>query len=1007
MPNNYFSFFTFFILSLTKLYAGAEFECLRDQFRLVSAKINHGFESVKKTQKSVYMEEKLMDNIQPVDVRESSSNRTASRSESYEIKTKVDHLEFLRFIYNGDLNLSLDDEEDILVNSICTAYLVEKEVRHIIASILCRRFVQEDLPALHFMKSFKHSGSKVFGDIFFESMSAPLIEKMAKLPEIEEVRIPNVESILSEQQIAVVLRDKYSQFYDEVYSTFLANLKSKFEETVNQKILMNFEGVLKIESTLKRRLAKQQEAFKEADLQEKSKGLLLMLYSTTLKTEQFVRKEHALHKALRGLSTDINSNKMNTLFFHRLADQILVSLDQNHVDLSLYFELFLLPICYKSFTLVRRPRPVQTCKETFQEIYRIFFEQKNEELGLAFYLFSLSPRFIHKFKYTFEKNFLLLSSSNEKVELSKMINETKKELMELVLETFKVLQGVDLQALSFVEHSPDSGDRVRPNNRITWAVIPEIAILGRGYPQLMFSFLGKTDYLLQLEQQLLRSRWFLISEAGRGWVETLKQDFMVDNNIDPENLWESEFNARLQQYSIELVGSEFQRVLELADKGVPNIRFLLPLHDRKVVFRLMARRIRNCLSDYNILAFNPRAVSLAHGQLTQMIDQMITLQEFFYSDDMRSFFSESEMAEVLDLMFEHKGDIASDKQQIFQVGLRDYLLGKRVENESIFKLGLVITFEMYNQVQYRRPDLRLEDFVKEYFKWILARFEELSAVRSFQNGRLSKLFLFLKRHLKNKLLSVKKVDQASLTSASELQMEKSLLQLFHNSFISFAKVSDHQIKQILLSVTKFNSQFTESISQCESRQPTKAAILGLCQRENPGLDCVVENNFLIRTKCPIGTHLMAHTSRCIEACPHGFVEDSLNPSVCHKPPVRFRKVLDMERGVILKQPSQHESEVLSKANSINSKTSKIVKREVNQLYKKLSKDFDGDNQGQLTRQQKSNVFERKYRVSDCPPYYEEFELFCIPKCPNGWVDQGISCLKPMNHSIQKYLILEE
>lgn len=1006
MSNISFSFLPIFILSFSHFATSAEFDCLRNQFRLISAKINRGFESIKQTSEPIPTSGDLMDNIQPNTNRANLSlDQVATNGASFEIKTKIDHLEFLRFIYNDDLSLSLDDEEDILVNSICIAYLVEKEVKHIVANILCRRFIQEELPMIQFMKNYKHSGSKVFGDIFIESMSQEIIDKMAALPQIEEIRIPNVKSILNEEQVAVVLRDKYARFYEEVYVAFLANLKKNFENTVNHKILENFEAVLNIESTLVQRLSKTKQTFKEADLKEKSKYLLLMFYSTNLKTEQFSKNSKILKKTLRNLAGDINSNKMNTLFFHRLTDQILISFDNNHVDLSLYFELFLLPICYKSFTLNKSEKPVRKCKETFQEIYRIFFEQQNQQLSLAFYLFSLSPRFIHKFKYTFEKNFLLLSSSNDKISLTKMITETKKELMELVLNQYNIMRSIDLESLSFVEHSPETGDTVRPNNKITWALVPEIAILGREYPQLMFSFLGKTDYLLQLEQQLLQSRWFLITEAGRAWVEKVKEDFMVDNNIDPESLWESEFNGRLQQYSIELMGSEFQRVLELADKGVPNIRFLLPFHDRKVVFRLMARRINNCLSDYNILAFNTRAVSLAHGQLTQMIDKMITLKEFFYSNDLATFFNESEIAEILDLMFENKQDIEAEKSQIFKLGVHDYLLQKRVESDYVFKLGLVIAFETFNQVEKRRTDLKLEDFVKEYFKWVIAKFEDLSLIQSFQNGRLSKIFILLKRHLKQKLLFKNLPIQSISTFNTKNQIQRSLLELFYNSFISFGNVNDHQIKQILLSVTKFNSQFTDAINQCESREPTKMAILQLCQQENPGMDCVVENNFLIRTKCPVGTSLMMHTSQCVEVCPHGYAEDEHHPSICYKPQVKFRNVLDVEREVVMKFPSQKESEVLSKATALNSKMNKIVKREVSQLYKKLSKDFGGDEQ--LTKEQRSNVFERKYQVSNCPPYYEEFELFCIPKCPNGWVDQGVSCLKPMNHSIQQYLILEE
>jgi hypothetical protein len=600
----------------------------------------------------------------------------------------------------------------------------------------------------------------------------------------------------------------------------------------------------------------------------------------------------------------------------------------------------------------------------------------------------------------------MLSSIYDKISLDTMIEDTKKELLTFVLSQFKIMQKVGLEDLEFVDNSGSKSKKVKKNNKITWALVPQIAILSDHYPQLMYSFLSQSDHLIFLEKELLKNKWYLNTESGKIWAKKLKNDFMIFNHIDPEELWEREFNSRLQQYSVELMGSEFQNILELADKGVPNIRFLLPFYDKKVTYKLLSRKIHNCLSSYNIMAFNSLAVSLAHEQLTKMIDKMITLREFFYSINLTTLFDDQDNINILDMMLKDEEDIEKQKKEIFQLGVSDYFLEKRIENKLVFTLGLSIVFEMFNQIERRRKDLSLELFVKEYFKWLIANYKNLSEIDTIGDGRVSKVFVSLKRHLK-KLMIANKSKPMDAFQDKEIEMNKNLLKLFYNSFISFGQVTDHEIKLILLSITKFNPQFTESINKCESNTSTKDKILNLCHVENPDSECIIENNFLIRTRCPSGTYLMANSSQCAETCPQGFSQDESNPGICNKPEIKFREVLDVENSIVMKHPSDHENEILSQSGSLKAKIQQLVSREVSQIYKKVSKDFEENKDSKISETERTNVFNHKYKITNCPPQYEEFELFCIPQCPDGWIDQGVSCIKPMNYSIEKYLILQE
>jgi hypothetical protein len=454
------------------------------------------------------------------------------------------------------------------------------------------------------------------------------------------------------------------------------------------------------------------------------------------------------------------------------------------------------------------------------------------------------------------------------------------------------------------------------------------------------------------------------------------------------------------------MGPEFQSVLELAEQGVPNLNFLFDFYDRKVTFKLLSRKIHNVLALYNIRSLTTRAIGLAHEQLTQMIDKMIRYKEFFYSNDLISVFNEQEQAKILDMIFEEVDNMQEEKDRIFQEGLAEYLLEHRVEQSEVFILGMIITFEMFHQVESQVGNLGIDEIMKEYFSWIISHYMDFQEYESPYEGILKIKFDGLKNHLKNFIQKskTKNMIPAIKGSEEEASLNKSLMTLFYNSFISFEEVSDEQIKKMLLHTDRFSPLFMESINKCENNETSKQKALETCKKENPNMECILENNFVATTLCPFDTFLVPFTTQCIETCPKGFREDTELPSLCHKPQIQFRSVLDVEHSAVLKHPSAQENHLIQKSVNLNGNVQKTVKREITNVFKKIQKDFAED---ELNDTQKSNVFERKFRMSECPLGFEEFDLMCIPVCPEGWVDHGNVCVKPMNTYTRKYIVLPE
>ena len=982
----------FITLSLFPCPAQQTYSCLRSQFRLLSSKLTHGFESVKKTSNI------LVDNL-----ASSESMEPNSQSNSFEIKTTVNHFEFLKFIFHEDLALSLDDEEDILVNSICKSYLSENQVKYVVAEVLCKRFIQEDLEAIRFMRKFKHVGSKIFGDIFMKSADDKVLAAVEQIPEVEHVTIENVSKVLDEVQLAVELRKKYRAVHDQIYQIFLANFVSVFEEVVNVQILREFEKRLALRSTLTKTLQLSNMTQNAEVLEEKVSYLLLALYTTTLNSFDFTNQVVAkVKKFVKKKAVAIQESSYTTLFFKRLTDEMLISINKSHIDLSLYFELYLLPSCYRVFALSNQPKPIFTCKSTFQEIFQMFFKDANQELKILYQLYSLAPSFVHKFNYIFEKNFGSLETKYAQIKLEDMKVNTKKELLELILEHYRIMEKVNLKEITLYDsRTPSSKNTERKPDQLVYAIIPQLMLLSREYPELMFSFLGQSAHLLKLETEMKKNRWFLNSQEGRLWSARIKQEFLSINNIDSGDNQKTEFSEKLKEYSVELMGPEFQRILELADEGVPNMHFLFEFYDRKVTFKLLSRKIHNVLTLYNLSTLSPRAISLAHEQLTKMIDRMVTMKEFFYSNDMVSLFNEQEQAQILDMVFENVDSVEEEKLRIFNTGLAEYLLERRVESEYVFELGMIITFEAFHQIEEQVAGLDIDTCMKEYLKWILAHYLEFEEDMASQQRDIKTRFSGLKRHLKNGIFEIKKASVHQNASIEEETMNKSLRNLFYNSFISFEEVTDEQIDELLLHVDKLSPRFLEGVNKCASNESLKNQKMQQCEQENPNLECVFENNFVITSLCPFGTFQIPFTSRCMETCPENFAEDEQNPMLCRKPNIQFRKVLDIEHDTVSKYPSSGEAHLINKTRVNNAKVQKVVKREISQVFKKIHRDFKGR---ELSEEGKSNVFERKFEVSDCPANFEEFDLMCIPVCPEGWFDHGTVCVKPVRVFTGKYLI---
>ena len=1015
MRTNYF-IFTILVSLLLSRTLSAGFDCLRHKFILASSKINKGFESVReiRTKISNKKPSNVIDNIQlPLnDVNTTMKmNQLGDESEvKYEISTQINQFEFLKFIYHSELNDVFNENEEIIIYSVCMAYIIEKSINNILAEVFCKRFMKENNEVVQFMKNYNSTGSKIFGDIFFQSIDENLTEELNKMQESEYIKMSELNTLPNQKDLALKLEDKYRKINDQLYRKFVNNVERLFDQRIKTNLLQTFSSDLNIKQTILEDLKSKNIIYNEEDLINKEIYLLLFLFSRKMNIQDISQNSLKIRKILKKLSVEINSNKISSMFFKRLADRIFIILDKNYVDLSLYFELFLLPFCYRSFVRLEMKNPVQECKKSFQNVYTMFFKNTNQNIAVAYYIFSLSPKFVHKFKYVFEKNYLKFSENKLVYSQVNMDNQIKKELLELVQKTFQMIDKINLNSIMIREKDLQVLDVVkkRAPNRIIWSLIPEIYLLCEKFPLIIQNYLGEKNSLALLENKLLNDRWYLNSSEGKSLIYSLKNNIISDKNIDHEIIWEQEFFFNLHLYSVESLRPELSDVLISAGDGVTNIQDLIPYHQKKTPYSLMVNKIKYVLHKYDKTNLSNAAIELAHAELEKMIKKIKEYENFYFSIDMPNTFSIEVQEEIINEMLQLMS--VSDRQKaelnLKSLGLKDFLLNNKLKNQFVFTEGLMIAFSVFFKLSHTNQHLQLDDIVNEYIKWNLMNFVELNQLESIEDVRITKMNNQIKRYLKNKFknesIEVKvETDEGNKRELSPLKME-----LFFNSLISIDQMSNSDIKDIILKVSDFDPFMTNIINECSPNQSVSKQVLQLCREENPSSDCFYENNFLIKTKCPLGANLINGTNSCLELCPQGFDQSKTNHFLCKKPEIQFRKIRTRDNLIVAKRLTDEESEFFKNTKTLGNNNLQNTEIQVQKIFNDVQVEFNAQNSRELSEEQRSNIFNNLYQMTDCPPNFKELSLFCIPSCPEGWEDVGSSCIKPMIYKIEKYLIIE-
>lgn len=986
--------FIFCFLLSTPLLA-SQLDCLRTQLHHLDSKMNSPLQS--KSQSS-----KIMRTI--------SNSSDSKEIPLFEVSTRIDHFQFLKFVYHSLLNTPLPDDLEFVAGSVCAPYILEKQVNSTVTEVLCRKWVASGGPMVEFMRTHKLIGSKVFGDVFYGAVDQELEKQLKQLKQTDEIHFEGLSEPLSQEEVIKVLTQKYLKIYDDIYAKFADNISIKFESIIRNTILTELKDNLKIFETLKQSLnSMATQTYEEKDLILKEEFLLISLFSSKLGASDLLLKTESIQDLLKKMDTRILENKMNSIFFQRLPDQILSSLDKSHADLSLFFELTLLPTCFGVLNRQQIPLPVQRCKEIFTNVFDQMFNQHNTMITESYQVFILSPDFVKEFRYFFEKHFLSLERNAKGFDPLNLEKHIKSDVFNYI----NVLYG-DLIKLGFTEfaNQQKSDNQVEQSEgkyfKLSWALLPEIKILARKLPFMVKNYLLQNDVMATLTTQLKSDPWFLNETAGRLYVEKLKLGMMQNSQQQEIDLESEEFVENLTGYSVQMLAPELQEIMELVVGSVHNIKKLIPLRNHHSVYRLVAQVIEDQFKSVDISRLDSRATDLANRKIETVISEIEELTQFYFSPNFHTLFQKSDEDSIASTILQHMTSNRQEQQKLaVEFGNQDYIVSKRLKHEQHCFSALVSAFNSFYDLKKTNPDLTINQIMKEYSMFTLIHHNQYLQVKTIEDPLLKELNAQMAFELRLKY------DQSALVLAPFLDLttmeaqSPSMLKSLSNSLVSMVTLPSEMIKQILLlPMGESAPELRTAINKCRPEQIIIHETLKLCSQENPDYLCQMENNFLVQTKCPVGTDLLIGSNLCIESCPKNFEKHLGDGRFCKKPMVTLREIISQDLEMVIKPLNDEEDSILNHQNSRNSLTVRVkqgISVESNKIFKKVKEDFKNQTH-QDSKSQKTDALHRKFRLSECPQNYQAVSLICVPVCPEGWPDRGVFCEKPMYHKVRKYLI---
>lgn len=985
-----------FCFFLSSPLLSSQLDCLRTQLHHLDSKMNSPLQSRSQTSK----------------IRQTISNTSQSKDlPLFEVSTQIDHFQFLKFVYHSLLNTPLPDDLEFVADSVCAPYILEKGVNSIVSEVLCRKWVASGGDMVEFMRTHKLIGSKVFGDVFYGAVDEALENELKQLKQTYEIHFEGLREPLGQEEVIKVLTEKYLKIYDDIYATFASNIAVQFESIVKKTILTDLKNNLKIFQTVKQSLdSMAAQTYEDKDLILKEEFLLISLFSSKLGASDLLSKTKPIQDLLVKMDTRILENKMNSIFFQRLPDQILSSLDKSHADLSLFFELTLLPTCFGVLNRQEIPLPVQRCKQIFTNVFAQMFNQQNAMITESYQVFILSPDFVKEFRYFFEKHFLSLERNAKGFEPVNLEKHIKSDVLNYINTLYS-----DLIKLGFTEFSNQQKIDNKVNQsegkyfKLSWALLPEIKILARKLPFMVKNYLLQHEVMATLNNQLESDPWFLNQTAGKLYVEKIKLAVMQNSQQQEIDLETEEFVENLTGYSVQMLAPELQEIMELVVGSVHNIKKLIPLRTHHSVYRLVAQVIEDEFKSVDISRLDSRATDLANRKIESVISEIEELTQFYFSPNFHTLFETSDEDSIASSILQHTTSNERQEQQSLatEFGNQDYIVSKRLANEQHCFSALVAAFSSFYDLKKNNPDLTINQIMKEYSMFTLINHTQYLKVKTIEDPLLKELNAQMAFELRLKY------DQSALALAPYLDLttmethSPSMLKSLSNSLVSMVTLPSDIIKQILLlPMGESSPELRTAINKCRPEQVTIHETLKLCSQENPEYLCQMENNFLVQTKCPVGTDLLIGSDQCIETCPKNFQKHLGDGKFCKKPMVTLREIISQDLEMVIKPLNDQEDSIFNHQNSRNSLTSKFkqtITVESKKIFNKVKEDFKNQS-SQDSKREKTDALRRKFRLSDCPENYEAVSLMCVPVCPEGWPDRGIFCEKPMYHKVQKYLI---
>ena len=966
---------------------------------------------------------------------------------------KIIPLNFFKMVFSDDLRVPVKPWVFYFSETYCSPVLFNREVPREIIHLFCRKFFRKNVksPQMQFMKMYQFIGGKRLMDIidkaFTHELELQLTANKKQAGRFSLLYSP--EETDYEAQLNG-LKTKFRALYESSFELFEKNLFANYEKVISTGILKDDRDALRIKETLIDILSHNNIEYDEEDIEAKEKFLLLGLSNAShakieklLAKPQLIRiglEQEASFGFLRGLSTE----EFNSYFFRRLPDLIYSKLlGEGHFDFLLFFEEMVLPNCFYSLAKLNKNNIVAKCKSILAKVFMTLEDPQNVAIHGLFMRLRFSPSFIDSLIKSFNKTFMRITlDPGARLEKSEIFELIKADLFRKLQNSFALLESIKVEHIRvpvvrnrLQSRGANSDVEFEPLLPEMCSVLVEFRSYLLNFSDILISYFEIKKIFYFFQNKLRQFPDFLFSKEGLEYVEKVKDQLNRTDMLDVPGLVEKEFKNNMLNYSLKILEPTRNTLFKGIADGINQLSRLYFLRRRQCVFGFIKVFIELHLKSLDIHQSVPKLVHYMQFEFSNFLDIFQEFIDFYFSEELGSEIPEQELDEIASIKVAREEDRELERAELDRVGAREYLLASRVANREVYTFGLLLTLKIYFVQKFRNPALKMEDYVEQYNIWTLVYHRELLAIKSIYDPRV-KLFDQLKIRISNFFNEISEqkfmrpnTNMFNFYSHQHINQIETFLEKMNSKNFGREGVADwsddnspdhlfvlrkdikldysrENVMHLIKSLIRARIDLDDIFSKCgTTSKKLKRAVSSKCLKENPNQDCVTLNNFLIRSECPFGEVSNGWTDECLPPCPANFRDDSSNPLTCWKPDLIVRKIKNKQNNSFLVSEDQFD-DYMDEAETKGSLSSVVSSKD---LFLKVQRDFRrplGTNlkSSYASMQNDSNVFARKFEFEGCPSGFEEMMMFCVPVCPNGWVDQGRSCKKLVTSHIRYYLV---